>query len=68
MSADRRILRGIERRWEANLDTGERCACGHSCEHGPHESDLDHSPERVQDDGTAAFRAEGVRLWGLGQL
>lgn len=21
------------------------CACGHSCEHGPHEQQLDHAPE-----------------------
>lgn len=28
------------------------CACGHTCDHGPHEYDLDHDPE---DDALAAY-------------
>lgn len=23
------------------------CACGHTCDHGPHEHDLDHEPEQT---------------------
>ena len=29
------------------------CACGHICEHGPHEQDLDHEPETSPADPVA---------------
>lgn len=32
-------------------DVRDECGCGHTCEHGPHEDELDHAPESAVDLG-----------------